>query len=95
MPHAFDVRTTLKRAALGAALGGAALVSVGLTAAPGNPFVITIAPALLRVDDSAGDQRAAIFAADVDIKLASAHLHLDFPGIPLPDVCWRHDTPAV
>jgi hypothetical protein len=47
-----------------------AVVSVGLTASPDQPFRIAIQPVFVRL------------GVDIDIKLGSAHLHLGWSAIP-------------
>ena len=77
-------RRTIARTTLAFTIVAAAVVSVGITAAPTSPFSITIEPALVRMDDVDGAAgRAAVLAADIDVKLGSVHLHIAWPGIPI------------
>lgn len=83
-PLAAAVRRAVARATLAFTIVAAAIVSVGITAAPTSPFSITIEPALVRMDDVDGTAgRAAVLAADIDVKLGSVHLHIAWPGIKI------------
>ena len=77
-------RQFLTRAIGGLLILLTAVVAVGLTAPSDGPFSIGVRPVLLSMDaDAIAEHRARALGLDVDIKLGSAHLHVNWSAIPL------------
>ena len=78
------LRTRLARTLVGTLIVFAALVSVGLTAAPEGAFSIGVRPVFFRIDPvSISESRAHAMGVDVDIKFGTLHLHFAWSAIPL------------
>jgi hypothetical protein len=69
---------------VGTAIVFAALITVGLTAPEDGPFTIDVRPVFLRLDAAAiAESRACALGLDVDVKMATLHLHFGWSAIRL------------